>query len=168
MAMKMTHLLLRFLWVFVLGVMLPLHCVYAENKLQDCLVIDFTDHTSLEFQLTAKPNLLFGTNILFVKTDIDMAKFPLSSVDKFYFTSRTTGIQSEKYDNKIIFRFVDNENLIVTGCQNVMLYLYDTNGICISKEKAKSNAVRFSLKEKPKGIYILYVSGKYRVKFLKH
>lgn len=165
--MRTKYTLLRLVGVIILELMFPLQGIHAANEPQDILFIDFTDHTSVEFQLADKPYVLFGTDSLFVKTDVDMAKYSLQSVGKFYFTSKATDIQSAEDGNRMVFRFVDNETLIVSGCQEETLSLYDASGKCVARERAKMQVVTFRLKDKGKGIYILHTASGQQIKFLK-
>lgn len=162
----MNYNVLRLLGALLLS-LLSLQVGWAqEDEKVSVLVLELTDETSVMFQLAEKPTLSFSGQQVMVNAESAQATYPLSEVKDFHFSEVSTGIDAPAA-NQLVIRYLDNENVQVTGTTARSAALYNTNGQLVGNHAVKDGCVNISLKGCAPGIYLLKLNLTPTIKIIK-
>lgn len=139
-------------------------------KADNLLVIEMKDASKVTFNLEEKPTIHFSDDKLLLESEKVAAEYNLNNVLKFYFTKIiNTDIENIKEEIKEIHFSYFDEVLDIEGIEeNDIISIYNISGKIVDiNYNRNSNNAKISLRELPKGIYIVKVSEKHTIKILK-
>lgn len=139
-------------------------------KADNLLVIEMKDASKVTFNLEEKPTIHFSDDKLLLESEKVAAEYNLNNVLKFYFTKIiNTDTENIKEEIKEIHFSYFDEVLDIEGIEeNDIISIYNISGKIVDiNYNRNSNNAKISLRELPKGIYIVKVSEKHTIKILK-
>lgn len=150
----MNYNVLRLLGALLLSLLSLQEGWAQEEERVSVLVLELADETSVSFQLPEKPTLSFSDQKLTVNSASVQTTYPLTEVKNFHFAEKIVGIDAPA-GNQLVFRYVDNENVQVTGATAGSTALYNANGQLVANYAVKNGCVNISLKGCAPGVYLL-------------
>lgn len=138
-------------------------------KADNLLVIEMKDVSKVTFSLNDKPKISFSKEKLFIESDNVEADYNLEDVHIFYFTDTTTGTTEINEEVKKVNFSYFNEILNIDGIEEKdIVKIYDISGKVQQIDYSRNeDKITISLKELPKGIYIVNVAQKHSIKIIK-
>jgi len=132
------------------------------------LAVKLNESPSQFFLLDEHPNILFDENSMRVVTTKQDVEFDISQVLEFYF-SIPSGINPPSIvEDEIVISFPDKDNIKIDNLESdAVIQLYTVNGVSVKCETSTtdSKALMISLKNLPKGVYVLSINGIQSIKF---
>lgn len=131
------------------------------------LTISKLDGTEIHYALADKPTVMFSEGNIVITNGVEVASYPKSEIADFHFTTGTMdAIESVDADDMMV-RFVDNNNVVISGPGITSATAYDLQGIAVAHAKATNGTVTLDLSDKAAGIYLVSVPNHPTMKFLK-
>ena len=134
------------------------------------LAIKLKENPSQFFLLDEHPNVFFDENLMHVVTSKQDVEFDIANVLEFYF-SYPTGINFPVIiENEIVISFPDKDNVKINNLgSDSIIQLYTINGISVKCETSTTDSkiLMLSLKNLPKGVYLLSINGNQSFKFIR-
>ena len=132
------------------------------------LAVKLKERPSRFFLLDENPNVLFDENSLRIVTSKQDVEFDITNVSEFYF-SNINGIDlPEIVENEIVISFPDKDNIKLDNLgSDAIIQLYTVNGVSVKCETSTTDfkALMISLKNLPKGVYVLSINVNQSLKF---
>lgn len=132
------------------------------------LAVKLKEKPSQFFLLDEHPNVLFDENSIHIVTSQQDVEFNNADVSEFYFSIKTGIEVPEIIENDIVISFPDKDNIKIDNLESeAVIQLYTVNGVSVKCETSTtdSKALMISLKNLPKGVYVLSINGIQSFKF---
>lgn len=132
------------------------------------LIVELNDDTRNVYELSDKPVVTFEGDSICVASSVVSAKYLRTDVKDFHFgdaTSTAIGVANNAHD--IVLRYVDNENVILTGDGLTTVALYSAGGKLLAHYRANGNSVNINLGGQASGVYLIQVPGHITYKVIK-
>lgn len=132
------------------------------------LIVELNDDSRNVYELSDKPIVTFEGDSICVVSSVVSAKYLRTDVKDFHFgdaTSTAIGLSSNARD--IVLRYVDNENVKLTGDGLTTVVLYSAGGKMLARYHANGNSVNINLGSQAPGVYLIQVPSHTTYKVIK-
>lgn len=150
--------LMKRLFVYILFLLNFTSVVAAEAN---TLVLELKNGTKEMYQLDDKPVITFDSNNLYISSSkVYMKYYLFSNLSRYYFVDNgSSAIQSMQNDDVAFsFRYVDKDNVVLTGTDRAEVYSVDGKKLLDVVEQ--SDELNINLGDFPSGVYVIKTNNK--------